>query len=119
MSSLAAALPPGDTRTAALSEAIESGRRGVRTSDDSQNAWYHLATLLAQQDDALGVERCLRQSIAVAPAWFKPHWALARVLELSGRPREALAEAAEAVSQDGGKDQEVVETWRRIKRQSP
>jgi O-antigen ligase len=119
MASLAAALPSGDTRTAALSEAIESGRRAVNTSDDSHNAWYHLATLLAQEDDAAGVERCLRQAIAVAPEWFKPHWALARVLELSGRPREALAEAAEAVSKDGGKDQEVVETWRRIRRQSP
>jgi O-antigen ligase len=119
VASLATALPPGDTRAAALSEAIQSGRRAVNTSDDSHNAWYHLATLLAQEDDAAGVERCLRQAIAVAPEWFKPHWALARVLELSGRSREALAEAADAVSKDGGKDQEVVETWRRIRRQSP
>jgi O-antigen ligase len=118
MASLAAMLPAGASRTAALSEAIESGRRAVASSDDPQNAWYHLATLLAQQDDAAGVERCLRAAISVAPAWFKPHWALARVLELSGRPREALAEAADAVSKDGGKDQEVVETWRRISRQS-
>jgi O-antigen ligase len=119
VASLAAALPPSTSQQAALAEAIESGRRAVNTSDDPQNAWYHLATLLAQKNDERGVEHCLRQAIAIAPAWFKPHWALARVLELSGRPREALAEAAEAVSRDGGKDQEVVETWRRIKQQNP
>jgi O-antigen ligase len=119
VASLAAALPAGTSQRAALAEAIESGRRAVNTSDDPQNAWYHLATLLAQKDDAPGVEHSLRQAIAIAPAWFKPHWALARVLELSGRPREALAEAAEAVSKDGGKDQEVVETWRRMRQRNP
>jgi O-antigen ligase len=119
MDSLAARLPQGDSRTAAWKEAIDANRRAVNTSDEPQNAWYHLAILLSAQDDAAGVERCLRAASSVAPAWFKPHWALARVLELSGRRREALAEAVDAVSKDGGKDQEVLDTWRRIARQTP
>jgi O-antigen ligase len=119
MASLASRLPPGDSRSTAWNEAIESGRRSVNTSDDAQNAWYHLAILFAAQNDSAGVERCLRSASLAAPAWFKPHWALARVLELSDRRQEALAEAADALSKDGGKDPEVVETWRRLSGTKP
>ncbi len=119
MASLAARLAPGEARAAAWRQAVESGRRAVNTSDDAQNAWYHLAILFSAQEDALGVERCLRAASSVAPAWFKPHWALARLLELSGRRREALDEAVAAVARNGGKDQDVLDTWRHIRAQKP
>ncbi len=114
MASLAARSAPGQARATAWHEAMESAHRAVETSDDAQNAWYNLAILLSAENDWAGVEKSLRAAIAVAPAWFKPHWALARLLELSNRHREALAEAADALKKDGGKDQEVVDTWRAL-----
>ena len=72
-----------------------------------QNAWYNLAGFYAAQNDAAGVEACLRRSVEASPNWFKSHWALAQVLLLSGRRTEALAEAARAADLDGGKDPEI------------
>jgi hypothetical protein len=39
--------------------------------------------------------------------WFKPHWALAQVLRLTGRLDEAGREAARAAELDAGKDPEA------------
>lgn len=116
MASLAAESSPGPLRAVAWHEAMESARRAVETSDDAQNAWYNLAILLSAENDWTGVEKSLRAAVTVAPAWFKPHWALARMLELSNRHPEALVEAADALEKDGGKDKEVVDTWGRISR---
>ena len=75
------------TRLAARQQALDAGVRAVRSAEDRQNAWYNLAMLLAEQNDAAGAERALRNAIAWAPHWFKPHWALARLLALSGPRR--------------------------------
>ncbi|MBV8817103.1 MAG: hypothetical protein JO022_02030, partial [Acidobacteriaceae bacterium] len=50
--------------------------------------------------------------------WFKPHWALARLLAQSGRTAEALVEARLAVDCDGSKDAEVVATLRDLQANS-
>jgi predicted RNA polymerase sigma factor len=42
-----------------------------------------------------------------SPNWFKPHWALAQLLQRSGRHTEALAEAQRAIDLDGGKAPEI------------
>jgi hypothetical protein len=89
-------------------------QRAVETSEERQNAWYNLAAFDAMNGDTLNnsaaVEQDLRASIAARPNWFKPHWALARLLALEARREEAGREAAMAVALDGGKDTEVTRT---------
>jgi len=114
MQELAARTPIFATRLAATQQALESGIRAVTTAEDRQNAWYNLATILAARNDAAGVERSLRNAIAWAPNWFKPHWTLAQFLELTNRHAQALAEARTAVECDGSKDPEVTETWKNL-----
>jgi len=87
--------------------AFQAARRAAETSEERQNAWYNLAAFYAAQDDAAGLETCLRRSVEVSPNWFKSHWVLAQMLLLSGRRTEALAEAARAADLDGGKDPEI------------
>jgi Tfp pilus assembly protein PilF len=103
----------------ALRQAFQSAFRATATAEDRQNAWYNLATLQAGNNDAAGVERSLRNAIACAPNWFKPHWTLAQVLELDKRHSEALAEARAAVERDGGHHPEVTETLRKLEQRDP
>lgn len=121
MAQLANITPVFATRLAARQQALEAGVRATSTADDRQNAWYNLAMLFAAENDTMPVERSLRNAIAWAPNWFKPHWTLAQLLDVTGRHQEALAEAAAAVERDGGHDPEVSETLRKLqqKRDSP
>ncbi|HYL75275.1 MAG TPA: O-antigen ligase family protein [Bryobacteraceae bacterium] len=120
MEQLAIRTPLFATRLAARQQALEAGARATSTADDRQNAWYNLAMLFAAENDTASVERSLRNAIAWAPNWFKPHWTLAQLLEITGRHQEALAEAAAAVERDGGHDPEVTETLRKLQqKQAP
>jgi len=56
----------------------------------------------------------LRNAIAWAPNWFKPHWTLAQVLELTSRHSEAITEAATAVQLNAGHNLEVTQTWKHL-----
>jgi len=114
----AARAPIFTMRVLARQQALEAAIRAVGSAEDRQNAWYNLAALLAQQNDAAGTEHALRNAIAWAPNWFKPHWALAQLLAISGRGAEALAEARIAVERDNGHDQEVAATWKQLQPQS-
>ena len=118
MAQLAARAPIFATRLQATQQALEAGIRATRTAEDRQNAWYNLATLLAGQNDAAGVERALHNAIAWSPNWFKPHWALAQLLETAHRHGEALAEARLALDLNGGRDAEVAETWKKLQQAS-
>lgn len=91
----------------ASQQAFIIARRAAETSEERQNAWYNLAAFYAAQNDAPGVETCLRRSMEASPNWFKSHWALAQMLLLSGRRTEALAAAVRAADLDGGKDPEI------------
>ena len=106
------------TRVLARQQALDAGVRAVRNAEDRQNAWYNLAILLADRNDAAGSERALRNAIAWAPHWFKPHWALARLLALAGRGEQAAQEAGIALQCDGGHDAEVSDTWKRLQAQT-
>jgi O-antigen ligase len=88
-------------------QAFLTAERATGTSEERQNAWYNLAEFYATQNDAAAVEMCLRRSMEASPNWFKPHWALAQLLQRSGRHTEALAEAQRAVDLDGGKAPEI------------
>jgi O-antigen ligase len=111
---LARTSPKLGARVMAMRQALDAGRDATRTAEDRQNAWYQLAMLDASQNDSAAVERDLRQAIAAAPNWFKPHWALAQLLDRSNRLEEALAEAKAAVDRDGRKDPEVLLTFTKL-----
>ena len=81
--------------------------RSTERSEQRQNAWYNMALLAAGNNDVPGTESSLRSAILCAPKWFKPHWALARVLFASGRLNEACGEATLALNLNAGKDSEV------------
>jgi hypothetical protein len=97
-------------RLQALLQAQAAARRATVTASDPFDAWYNLAAFDAMNNDSAAVERDLRASIAARPNWFKPHWALARLLALEARREEAGHEAALAVTLDGDKDTEVTRT---------
>lgn len=99
---------------AAAQQAFEAGIRATRTSEDRQNAWYNLATIAALRNDSAGVEQGLRRAIDCAPHWFKPHWTLSQLLELTGRHAEARQEASIGLDLDGGHDPEVTATSQKI-----
>ncbi|MGH9671851.1 MAG: hypothetical protein ACRD44_01610, partial [Bryobacteraceae bacterium] len=100
----------------AFERAFQAARRATESAEDRHNAWYNLATFCASRNDAVCVEQSLRETIAWAPNWFKPHWTLAQVLLLSGRTQEAEREAALAVELNNAKNREVSETLEMIRR---
>jgi O-antigen ligase len=102
-------------RLQALLQAQAAARRATVTASDPFDAWYNLAAFDAMNNDSAAVERDLRASIAARPNWFKPHWALARLLALEARREEAGHEAELAVTLDGGKDTEVTRTLAEIR----
>jgi tetratricopeptide (TPR) repeat protein len=102
-------------RVKAWQEGVQAGIRATRTAEDRQNAFYHLASLYAQVDNAKDAEKSLRGAIAAAPNWFKPHWTLAQLLHAVKRDAEAIAEAEAAVERDGGKHPEVKATLQALR----
>jgi O-antigen ligase len=117
MADLAARSANPEVRLRAWREALEAGLRAAREAEDRPNARYSLAALRAAQNDSAGAEQSLRDAIAVAPNWYKPHWTLARLLALTHRDDEALAEAYAAVERGGGRHAEVLDTWNRLERE--
>ena len=118
MQQLAIRAPLFATSQLAHQEALQAGIAATRTSEDRQNAWYNLATLFAANNDASSTERSLRNAIAWAPNWFKPHWTLAQLLELAKRHDQAVVEAALAAELDAGHDPEVAETLKQLQKHS-
>jgi hypothetical protein len=117
MAELAARSANPDVRVHAWREALEAGVRATRWAEDRHNAQYSLAALLAAQNDSAGAEQSLRNAIAAAPNWYKPHWTLARLLALAHRDDEALSEAYAALERGGGRHAEVLDTWNRLKQE--
>jgi len=95
---------------------IETARLATTVPEQRQNAWYNFAMLAAAMNDSKTVESSLRAAIQAGPRWFKPHWALARLLYSSGRTEEAREEAALALDLNGRKNAEVVATMAEIVR---
>jgi len=93
--------------------------QATTTSEEPFNAWYNVAQLSAARNDPEGAEQALRASIAASPNWFKPHWSLARLLQLRGRRSEAQAEAAKALHLDAGKHAEVGATLASLRTDRP
>jgi O-antigen ligase len=96
--------------------AAGAASRATHQPEQAPNAWYNLSVLAAARNDAAGTEYALRQAIATAPNWYKPHWTLARLLAAEGRSAEAVAEAGRAIELNGGKDGEVASTLAQVLR---
>jgi O-antigen ligase len=96
--------------------AMDCALRAPETADDRQNALVNLAAFYAAAGGAQEVENRLREAIAAAPNWFKPHWLLAQVLSREGRAGEAETEAVAALDRDGGKVPEVAEVMQKLRR---
>jgi tetratricopeptide (TPR) repeat protein len=118
MAELAALARLPNSRSLARSQAVEAGKRAASSAEDRPNACYSLAALMAAQNDSAGAEQSLRNAIAAAPNWYKPHWTLARLLSLTGRDEEALAEASAAVERGGGRHAEVLDTLTQLKQKN-
>jgi hypothetical protein len=82
----------------ALRAAYTAALNATRTSEELSNAWYNLAGFLATTNSPHDVERSLRESIAAAPNWYKPHWVLAQLYLLEKRLDDAQREAEVALS---------------------
>jgi O-antigen ligase len=95
--------------------AIQAGERAAEHAPERQAACYNLALLYGLRNDAQRAEAALRRTIAVAPAWYKPHWMLAQLLRETGRLDEARPEAEVAYELNGGANAEVAETWERLR----
>jgi hypothetical protein len=87
--------------------AAESASLAVQSPEQRQNGWFNLAEIAATRNDSAGVETSLREAIQAAPNWFKPHWALARLLHAESRIPEAQAEAQRVAELYSGTDAEV------------
>ena len=103
------------TRLQAVQQCGQAALSATQTAEDPFNAYYNLAAFRARQNDFTSTEQNLRAAISSAPNWFKAHWMLAQVLEAGLRLKEAEAEAAKAVSLDGGKHLEVARTLDQIR----
>ena len=89
--------------------AAGSASLATEVPEGSANAWFNVAELAASRNDAASVETALRSAIVQAPNWFKPHWALARLLYLQGRKDEARQESVKTMGLNQ-KDPEVAAT---------
>jgi O-antigen ligase len=102
-------------RLQAFQQAGIAAQRAPQTTEAPFNAYYNLAAFYARKNDFVGTEQSLRAAISFAPNWFKTHWMLAQVLQAGSRLKEAEAEAAMAVTLDGGKHAEVTSTLDNIR----
>ena len=94
--------------------ATQAAQRATVTADNPPNAWYNLAMFAAAYSDSRGAEQALRGAIDAAPNWYRPHWALANYLKLTGRVEEARVQMERAAYLSAGKVSQVGESLRTI-----
>ena len=103
----AAAAKTPDLRASLNSTALAAAERAAAGADQRPNAFYLLAQLRAQANDAAAVQGALRDAIELAPTWYAPYWKLAQVLHWSGRSQEARRTAERALDLAGERQAEV------------
>jgi len=97
-----------------LREALNAALNATHASEEMANAWYNLAAFLSITNSPPDVERSLREAIAAAPNWYKPHWVLAQLLISEHRLDDARHEAEIAVDCNG-KAPELLHTLENIR----
>jgi O-antigen ligase len=78
--------------------AFQAAVDAAGSSENPPGAFYNLAMFFATQNDAPDVERSLRTAIQWAPRWYKPHWALAQLLQQEGHLPQAREEEQAALA---------------------
>jgi O-antigen ligase len=96
-------------------QAEQVAARAISSADDTANAWYNLAYFTASQNDARGTAKALGRAIQLYPNWFKPHWALAKLLSQTGDTARAAAEAERAAFLNANHDPEVLQTAKELR----
>jgi hypothetical protein len=115
LAQIAASHAERDIRVQAFQQGSLAAQHATQTTEAAFNAYYNLAEFYALRNDFPRTEQSLRAAIFSAPNWFKAHWMLAQVLRAASRLKEAEAEAATAVTLDGGKHPEVTNTMLQIR----
>jgi O-antigen ligase len=87
-------------RVQAFQQGLIAAQRAPSSVEDPFNAYYNLAAFYASLNDFARTEQSLREAIARAPNWFKPHWMLAQVLDAAHRLDTAEYEASIALTLD-------------------
>jgi Tfp pilus assembly protein PilF len=91
----------GEEATQAWTAAAAASARAERTNDDVAAALFQSALLAIGRNDAAAAESKLRETVAAAPYWYKPHLLLAQLVRFSGRTAESGAEARLALDLAG------------------
>jgi O-antigen ligase len=97
-----------------LNESGKAAQSGLTLADDRADAFFVLSEIGAERGDVRAVELNLRAAVNAAPNWYKPHVALALVLETTERQAEAVTEIRKAERLTGGKVNGVSDIRRRI-----
>lgn len=107
----------GGRRNALLLAAKQASADAERGTEENFYAYYQSAVLAMVRGDFGETETKLRQSIALAPRWYRPHAMLASVLIEQGRPKESEQEAKLALEYAGSHQDEIRLALRKISEQ--
>jgi O-antigen ligase len=107
----------GGRRNALLLAAKRASADAERGTEESFYAYYQSAVLAMISGDFGETETKLRQSIALAPRWYRPHAMLASVLMEQGRTEESEHEAKLALEYAGSHQDEIRLALKKISEQ--
>jgi O-antigen ligase len=91
----------GESAARAWAASAAASARAERSGDDFAAAAFQSALLSIGRNDAAAAENKLRETIAAAPNWYKPHLLLAQLVRFGGRTAESDLEAARALDLAG------------------
>jgi O-antigen ligase len=74
-------------------KAGDAANLAAKQGEERFSAEYQAAILRVAAGDVSGAEARTRETIAMAPNWYKPHLLLAQILQATGRNDEAAREA--------------------------
>jgi O-antigen ligase len=107
----------GGRRNSLLMAAKRASADAERGTEENFYAYYQSGILATVSGDFGEAETKLRQSIALAPSWYRPHAMLASVLMEQGRTEPSEQEAKLALEYAGSHQDEIRLALRKINEQ--
>jgi tetratricopeptide (TPR) repeat protein len=92
------AFASGEESDARLKEAIGTFRIAAQLSPEDYRIWVALGQALDRQGNTAEARKAFAQSLALAPNYYEPHWALANHLLRNNEPEAAFAEFKRALA---------------------